>query len=64
MFLMGFVGTFLGKSLEKTKLGAKIEKTLGIEPEVKKIQTSQGPDCMVQEDNDDSVLFVGCNGFF
>jgi hypothetical protein len=64
VFVMGFIGAFLGKSLEKTKLGAKIEKTLGIKHEARRVETAQGVDCVQQEEKDNSALFVGCNGFF
>lgn len=64
-FLIGFIGAFLGKSFEKTKVGQKLEKSLGIKNDERENQTAQGIDCIQQsEDKDDSQLFVGCNGFF
>ena len=62
VFIVGFLGAFLGKGFEKTKLGQKIEKKLGIQ--TRGIDTLSVGSCMQQEDADNSALFVGCNGFF
>jgi hypothetical protein len=64
VFLVGFVGAFLGKSFEKTRLGQKLEKSLGIKTESKNVQTAQTGNCFEQQEKDNGTLFVGCNGFF
>ena len=65
-FTVGFLGGFLGKSFEKSKLGKKVEKKLGIIPETpinKNLAQTNG--CAVSEQNqDNSAMFIGCNGFF
>ena len=63
VFVVGFVGAFLGKSFEKSKAGRTLEKKLGLDNEEKN-QTAQGNACVQQKDKDNSALFVGCNGFF
>ncbi len=65
VFVVGFVGAFLGKSFEKTKLGQKLEKTFGIKSENKSVETAQATSCIEQaQEEDNSVMFVGCNGIF
>ncbi|EKD58322.1 MAG: hypothetical protein ACD_56C00148G0003 [uncultured bacterium] len=65
VFAIGFLGAFFGKSFEKTKLDQKLEKTLGIKSESKSIETAQVTTCIEQaQEEDNSVMFVGCNGIF
>jgi hypothetical protein len=63
--IVGFIGAFLGKSFERTMLGQKIEKKLGLKSfELKQIKTADGVNCVNQGEKSDDALFVGCNGFF
>jgi|GEM_PF-4944763 len=65
IFVLGFVGAFLGKSFEKTKLGQKIDKGLGLNADdAKRMQVATGSACVAQGEKDSDSLFVGCNGFF
>lgn len=64
VFVVGFIGAFFGKSFRQTKLGRSIERKLGIEPQVRRIETATGQSCIQESEQDNSALFVGCNGFF
>lgn len=66
VFAVGFVGAFLGKNSEKTKLGKNLEKSLGLKQDVNTVsKTAVGNECQIQnQEEDNSALFVGCNGFF
>ena len=65
-FVAGFLGAFFGNEIKNTKIAKNIKKDLGIKSDdSKSVMQVDGKSCLQQqEENDDSTLFVGCNGFF